>query len=66
MDLRSVLLQNYTTIRQHHITIAAHNTAHTQGERSATTAKHFRSPGNAPNLTGTHEEVREQAGKELH
>ena len=26
----------------------------------------LRSPRNAPNLTGTHEEAREQAGKELH
>ena len=36
---------------------------HTQGERSTPTAKHLRSPGNAPKLTGTHEEAREQARK---
>ena len=42
-------------------------TQHTpQGERSTPTAKHVRSPRNAPNLTGTHEEAREQARKELH
>ena len=46
--------------------ITAHNMAHTQEERSAPTAKHLRSSRNAPNLTGTHEEAREQAGKELH
>ena len=39
---------------------------HTQGERSAPTAKHLRSPRNAPNPTRTHEEAREQAGKEFH
>ena len=39
---------------------------HTQGERSTPTAKHLRSPRNAPNLTGTHKEAREQAGKELY
>ena len=43
-----------------------HNTAHTQGERPSPPAKHLRNPGNVPDLTRTHEEAREQAGKELH
>ena len=41
-------------------------TVHTKGERPAPTSKHFRHPGNVPNLTGTHEEAREQTRKELH
>ena len=39
---------------------------HTQGERHTPTTKHLRSWGDVPNLTRTHEEAREQAGKELH
>ena len=46
--------------------IATHDTAHTKGERPAPTSKHIRCPGNVPNLTGTHEEAREQTRKELH
>ena len=42
------------------------DTVHTQGERPTPTTKHLRSPRNAPNLTGTHEEASEQAGKQLH
>ena len=34
--------------------------------RKTPTTKHLRSPGNVPDLTRTHEEAREQAGKELH
>ena len=41
-------------------------TQRTPREKDLPTAKHLRSPRNAPNLTGTHEEAREQARKELH
>ena len=36
---------SYTTISFHCLTIAAHNTAHTQGERLTPTTEHSRSPG---------------------
>ena len=39
---------------------------HTQRKRSMPTTKHLRSPRNVSNLTGTHEEARDQARKELH
>ena len=39
--------------QEHCITIATHNTAHTQGERPTPTTKHLRSPGNVPDETRT-------------
>ena len=60
--MNTELHHNQVALHRHY----THNTAHAQGERSAPTAKHLRSPRNAPNLTGTHEEAREQARKELH
>ena len=46
--------------------ITAHNAAHAQGEGSAPTIEHLRSPGDVSDLTRTHQEAREQAGEELH
>ena len=54
------------TVKQHHITIVTTDTVHTKEEKPAPTAKHSRHPRNVPNMTGTHEEVREQTRKELH
>ena len=58
--------RSYTTVRQYCITIATTDTVHTKGEKPAPTSKHSRHPRNVPNLTGTHEESREQTRKELH
>ena len=41
-------------------------TAHTQGERSTSTTKHLRSPGDVSAPTRTHQEARKHAGEELH
>ena len=66
MDLRSVWLQSYITVRLHCITIAITDTVHTKGEKPAPTSKHSRCPRNVPNSPGTHEEARDQTRKELH
>ena len=59
VDFRSVRLQSYTTVRQHCITIAITDTAHTQGEKPTSTPQHSRCPRNVPNSPGTHKEARE-------
>ena len=48
-----------TPVRQHYITIAITDTAHTQGEKPAPTSQHARHSRNVPNSPGTHIEARE-------
>ena len=61
-------LFNYrlTPVRQHCITIAIDDTAHSQGKEPTSTSQCTWCPRNPPNPPGTHQEAREQARKKLH
>ena len=65
VDFRCVWQQGHTPVRQHYITNAIDDTAHSKGKELTPIVQHTWCTRNASNSPGTHQKAREQAWKEV-